>query len=230
MKSFSIILAILKIEKKRFMSVRLIILLLLLAMVPAAVHAETLFDNGPFSGSQSNLRNTIPHRLFDDFTLVTNSRITGFEWLQHDRYDMIYSATEVSIYNGLPMAANLVFTSNVVATRIPNATGPLFVDWLGFDYISSGLSIDLSAGTYFLGLNTIATEGDSSWDQTTGNSSTIPGRYLINATFPEPGFFFNQDSVFKVIGETKVIPVPGAIFLGSIGVGIVGWLRRRRTL
>ena len=223
--------------RPRFNSVMITILTLALVigMGLAFSNAEAsiiLFDNGAYSAAiQTNVRNTVSSQtLYDDFVLMNESVITGFEWMQHDHLNMVYGSTEISIFEGLPMTANLIFKADIVANRALNATGALFTNWIGFDYFVDGLSINLSAGTYFLGLNTNKTNtvfGDSSWDQTAGNAFTIPGRYVINSLNPEPGMFLAQDSVFNVVGNP--VPEPATILLFGSGLaGLAGSRLRRK--
>ena len=42
--------------------------------------------------------------------------------------------------------------------------------------------------------------------------------------------FYNDGITFTIQTNAVHAPAPGAIMLGSIGMGLVGWLRRRRTL
>ncbi len=55
-------------------------------------------------------------------------------------------------------------------------------------------------------------------------SGPVIGRAVIGNFVDVPTRFALDNLTFNPI------PAPGAILLGSIGVGLVGWLRRRRTL
>ena len=66
---------------------------------------------------------------------------------------------------------------------------------------------------------------------TTNTFSGTPGTTLTFTCTGIAGPYWNpygQLGIDRV--EVTVVPLPGAALLGSIGVGLVGWLRRRRSL
>ena len=82
----------------------------------------------------------------------------------------------------------------------------------GWDFAVDGVPFGYGELTSLLG-------GDH-WDE--------PSRYLTgtlaSGELIDNAFYIGHD------GKIVLIPAPGAVVLGSIGVGLVGWLRRRRAL
>ncbi len=62
------------------------------------------------------------------------------------------------------------------------------------------------------------------WSYDTGASRLMGSGAVVD------GVYYTGNENGKIYAFGAPIPAPGAILLGSIGVGLVGWLRRRRTL
>jgi len=65
---------------------------------------------------------------------------------------------------------------------------------------------------------------DPTWLDTVGTTATIDWTYSHFLDLYDDAFIKSSEL------NVSVIPAPGAILLGGIGAGLVGWLRRRRTL
>ena len=236
----------------------LVLTLLLVSAFWSAEFAQgtILFDNGSFSGTQEQRNNACQQigsdgcsrafTVYEDFSLTSDSTITGIEWSQHELDPNAYLRTNFSLFNGIPSDSTHLFSMTVTAIRSLNSTPVLGSGTVGVDNVISGLSINLMAGTYWFGINNDIAFGVTNWDQTIGNSSTIPGRFQgveAPANFPQgiPGpdgssiqFYPNENSVFRIIGKTGVMPGPipepsTMLLLGTGLVGLIGYRMKKKA-
>ena len=129
--------------------------------------------------------------------------------------------------------------------------GSLVYWWGGTDVVARGAVGSDDYGriftTWFGGSIMEVDPLDQFWNRSMGTNLTdivgmaYDGTYLYASTLgnmvyvldPDTAAVLNEtqmDYTFYALGAATVIPIPSALILGSFGLGLVAWLRRRRTL
>ena len=134
----------------------------MLLIICNSVSAALLFNNGnTIDPTNPTFNDTYPDfTIYDDFQLLDDSTITDINYGIFINSDSNYTHTFVSILDAIggttiiaPFAVTGVLSSNglvITSDSVPN----------GFDLTLSGLSIDLLAGSYAIGLGTQMSPGN----------------------------------------------------------------------
>ncbi|MBN1359236.1 MAG: hypothetical protein JW993_01535 [Sedimentisphaerales bacterium] len=120
----------------------------------------------------------------------------------------------VSNYLFKPLAANLILTP-----------GTYTMVSYGFDSANNEHNMNNGGvGPIFNDGGGLISFVQSVW----GTGSDVPPTFPLN-TGP-PDYFDGPNMRFDAVQAPPIVPAPGALLLGSLGAGLVGWLRRRRAM
>ncbi len=207
-----------------------VLLLALCILGLSTLSAATIFDNGAYSGDQVGRFNGPNWTMFEDFTLLAPATVDGLWWQQHDSGVQSGFTTTIAFFDGTPSAGTLITTYDLVATRTANGLPVLFSGYAGYDYSVSGLNLPLSAGTYYFSIFNNPPQGETTWDETEGSASTIPGRWQSQSPLSAESFYGTEDSVFQILGPSgpAQIPEPGTFIMLACGFTGLAVLRFRR--
>jgi len=200
---------------------------LALVVFGAPAQAAVLWDNGTATGD-SHVCDSTPANcggaggwvIYDNFTLSSGAKVTGFTYNSYFEIGATYSGTNWTLWSSDPFtAAGPVASGTVVAVLSSGAAGSTL-------FTATGLDISLAPGTYWLGTTNIA-DADTVTTRASANGNGLPG---FKQTDQLPGgccqFNRDGDTAFTIEGST---PEPATFSVLALGALLIGLKIRRRA-
>ena len=188
--------------------------------------AALIFDNGPADGLKPTWNIDSPTwTAFDDFTLGSNTVVTGFDYNAWEFSDSPYISTIWQITAGSANSGGAVLASGTtVATRTPNGLVTPSNPSNGFLHTIGGLALNLAPGTYTLGIS-----NDSAGTRLAIASGPGTGQTLGSGLYQNSTLRTGDHMSFRIYGNTNTIPEPTSVALMGMGVAGICVMRRRKS-